>query len=77
MKNIFNGINFPVLLVSFLIGLVFVHISRPNKERILVHPTPDNSGQIEYADKVGTCFSFSSIPAECPKEGGKQIPIQE
>lgn len=77
MKNVFRNINLPIMLISFLIGLVFVYLSTEPNEKVIVHPTPDNVGKIEYSDKVGTCFEFKSILTECPKDGGEFIPIQE
>jgi len=77
MKSILRSINLPILLVSFLIGLVFVYLSTEPREVVLVHPTPDNVGVIEYQDRAGTCFAFESKLVECPKGGGKLIPIQE
>ena len=77
MRNVFGSINLPIMLISFLIGLVFIYLSTEPREKVMVHPTPDNVGKIEYADKVGTCFEFTSTLAECPKDGGQFIPIQE
>ena len=77
MKSILNRISLPILFVSFLIGLVFVFISTEPKEIVVVYPTPDNVGSIEYLDKAGTCFEFEDKLVECPKDGGKIIPIQE
>ena len=77
MKSILQNLSLPVIFISFLIGLIFIHLSTVSQEVILVHPTPENVGQIEYSDRVGTCFMFEDTLVECPKNGGKLIPIQE
>ena len=50
--------------------------SEPN-ENILVYPTPDNIGKIQYSDKAGTCYIYKSEEINCPKKDFKLIPIQE
>lgn len=77
MISIFKSINLPVMFISFLIGLVFIFLSTEPHEVVMVHPTPENAGIVEYADKAGTCFAFEDKLAECPEDGGKTIPIQE
>jgi len=77
MKSLLKSISLPILFVSFLIGLVFVYLSTEPREVVLVHPTPDNVGEVEYQDKAGTCFAFESTLVECPADGGRLIPIQE
>jgi hypothetical protein len=77
MGSILKKISLPIILASFLIGLIFVFLSSESRENVLVHPTPDNIGEIEYSDKAGTCFTFEEKLVECPKDGGKMIPIQE
>ena len=70
-------INFPVFIVSLVLGFIFVYLSAAPTETVLVYPTPENAGKIEYKDKAGTCFSFKAMEVSCPKTGMKVIPIQE
>ena len=70
-------INFPVFIVSLVRGFIFVYLSAAPTETVLVYPTPENAGKIEYKDKAGTCFSFKAMEVSCPKTGMKVIPIQE
>ena len=51
-------IKLPVFLAAFVIGLVFVYLSAAPTETVLVYPTPENAGKIEYQDKAGNCFKM-------------------
>lgn len=76
--GITSFINLPVLVVSFLFGLFFMHVNGQDREIISVHPTPDNCGKIEYVDKAGNCFEYECIEVKCPveKDKIKEIPVQ-
>ena len=65
-------INFPVFLTSFIVGVIFIHLSSPATTTVFVYPTPDNIEHIEYIDKAGTCFQYKHTGIECPKDK-KQI----
>ena len=71
-------INVPTFLISLAIGLFIAYISVPSPTVIMVYPTPDNIDKVQYSDKAGTCFSFTSNKVECPanKDHLKQIPVQ-
>tara|TARA_Y100000287_G_scaffold185518_1_gene188990 strand:+ start:4084 stop:4305 length:222 start_codon:yes stop_codon:yes gene_type:complete len=70
-------IKLPIFLAAFVIGLIFVHLSAAPTETVLVYPTPENAGKIEYQDKAGNCFIYKAKEVTCPKTGMKVIPIQE
>lgn len=70
-------IKLPVFLSAFVIGLIFVYLSAAPTETVLVYPTPENAGKIEYQDKAGNCFVYKAKEVTCPKTGMKVIPIQE
>jgi|UniRef100_A0A6C0LKY8 hypothetical protein len=70
-------IKLPIFLAAFVIGLLFVYLSAAPTETVLVYPTPENAGKIEYRDKAGNCFSYKANEVTCPKTGMKVIPIQE
>jgi hypothetical protein len=74
----FKFINFPTLVLSFLIGIVFNYVTEPEKTLVNVYPTPDNVERIEYTDKAGHCFRFGHKKVRCPgdKKRIKVIPIQ-
>ena len=71
-------INFPAFLISLAIGLVFVYLSAPTHNVVLVYPTPDNTNKIQYRDKAGVCFQFDPVVTECPTDSSKikNIPMQ-
>jgi hypothetical protein len=71
-------INFPVFLVYFAIGILFVYLFQPELNVIYVYPTPDNQNKILYKDKTDNCFRFNAQELECPddKTKIKNIPIQ-
>ena len=70
-------INLPIFLLSLVIGFIFIYLSATPTETVLVYPTPENAGRVEYKDKAGTCFSYKAMEVKCPKVGMKVIPIQE
>jgi hypothetical protein len=76
MAGLVSMIDFRIMAAAFVVGLLFVWISNPPRERVPVYPTPENAGQVVYADKAGLCYAYEPKPVECPKEGGKRIPIQ-
>jgi len=64
-------INFPAFIISLCVGFVYVYLSKLETETIVVYPTPENSGKIEYKDRAGNCFVFKSRKVKCPKTGTK------
>ena len=70
-------INVPVFIVSVMLGLIFVYLSAVPTETVIVYPTPENAGKVEYRDKAGTCFAYRSVKVKCPRTGMKVITIQE
>ena len=71
-------INWPVFIGSFIIGLLFVHLSAPSTTTVYVFPTPENTGLVEYVDKANSCFQYVSNKISCPsdKKLVKNIPVQ-
>ena len=66
-----------VVGVAFIVGLTFALASRKEKIPVVVYPTPDNAGQIEYADRAGTCHVFRAVKTQCGKAPPpKEIPAQ-
>ena len=74
----FGFISFPIFLVTFSIGLLFVYLSQPETTVIYVYPTPDNVINVEYKDKADSCFQFESLEVKCPsnKNDINKIPLQ-
>jgi hypothetical protein len=74
----FNFISVPVFLVSLAVGLFFVYILGPDMKTIIVFPTPDNVGSIQYQDKADNCFMYSAQEVKCPADTSliSSVPIQ-
>lgn len=75
--HIFKIINIRLFLASFLFGLIFIYFN-DDKKKILVYPTPANSGKDEYKDKADNCFEYSMEEVKCPsnKSDINNVPIQ-
>ena len=77
MVKLTKFISFPILICSFVVGLIFVSLSKEPTEKINVYPTPDNVDDIEYLDKAKNCYKYQATKINCPKDGVKYIPVQE
>jgi hypothetical protein len=75
---IFQFISLKYFLISFSIGLLFMCLSNPSNKVIIVYPTPENAGRIDYQDKALNCFQFEAIKTKCPSKLSfiKTIPFQ-
>ena len=71
-------ISIPIVIISFMLGVVCVYNTAPPSKVVFTYPTPDNVNDIQYKDKTDTCFSFTDNVVECPddKTKIKKIPIQ-
>lgn len=70
-------VDWRVVAVAFVVGLVFALASRADPIPVTVHPTPDNAGKVEYVDRAGTCHTFSAKATDCGKHPPpKTIPAQ-
>ncbi len=67
----------PVVALAFVVGLTFALASGKERIPVVVYPTPDNAGKVEYADRAGTCHVFRAVKTECGKSPRpKEIPAQ-
>lgn len=75
---ILNYISWPIFLVSFAIGILFVYVLGPEMKTIYVYPTPENREKIQFKDKADNCFQFEEVPVDCPSDPSQisVIPLQ-
>jgi hypothetical protein len=75
---IFQFISLKYFLISFAFGLLFMSLSSPTNKVIVVYPTPENAGHIDYQDKALNCFQFDAMKKACPSKLSfvKTIPFQ-
>jgi hypothetical protein len=76
--GLFKYINFPVFLLSLIIGFFAVYVTLPDSRKIFVYPTPENVSLLQYRDKTKTCFSVTQREVSCPKNESEisRIPAQ-
>lgn len=68
-------INIPVFIISFAFGVFAVYTTLPDTKKIIVYPSPENVGHIQYKDKANHCFRFNETKVACSKKSLK-IPAQ-
>lgn len=77
MYMIGKYLNIPIFLISLVMGLLFIFIWIPDKQEVLVYPTPNTATKVMYEDLVGNCYRYRSEEIDCPKDSSiKEIPIQ-
>lgn len=69
-------INVFAFIISFSIGVFAVYVTVPDKKKIVVYPTPDNSNYVQYKDTAGNCFQFKETKTTCSPGKTKKTPIQ-
>tara|TARA_A100001015_G_scaffold320715_2_gene448162 strand:- start:469 stop:699 length:231 start_codon:yes stop_codon:yes gene_type:complete len=74
--NIFNILNIKILLISLIIGLIFIYI-KDEKKIITIYPTISNKDKIQYKDIRGNCFEYDFKSVKCPSDSQKinTIPV--
>ena len=76
--NILKYINLYVFVISLAFGIFAVYITIPEKRKILVYPTHENAGILQYRDKTNSCFSVAEQEVKCPvnEKDIAKIPVQ-
>lgn len=59
-------VSIPIIIFSFLIGLLFIYILGPEEKLIYVYPNPTNFNNIQYKDGASTCFEYILKDVKCP-----------
>lgn len=60
-------ISITVFFISFLIGILYIYLSKPELKVVKVSPTPDNCEQTLYKDKAENCFKYTPHEVPCKK----------
>ena len=71
----FKFINWYVLIITFILGLVFNTGLAGEPVKIFIYPTSDNKDILQVKDNSGTCFSFDTPEVNC-KDNVINIPLQ-
>ena len=53
-------------IISFLVGMLFIHLSSPTQRSVVVYPTVDNQDMFQYKDMADKCFAFNPDVVKCP-----------
>ena len=66
-------------IVSFIIGLIYIHLTQAPPRIVIKYPTPHNAGKITYVDDAGVCYKYKMEKASCPanKKNINTVPIQQ
>jgi hypothetical protein len=76
--KVLRYINVYVFLISLAFGIFAVYITAPEKRKIVVYPTHENSGILQYKDKTNSCFSVIEQEVKCPANDKDiaKVPVQ-
>lgn len=58
-------ISLSVFIISFLIGVLYMYLSKPELKIIKVSPNPENINDNIYKDKANNCFKYESEEVPC------------
>jgi hypothetical protein len=56
-----------IFLISFLMGIIFIYLSKPELKIVKISPTPDNCNHTLYQDKTETCYKYEAKETPCKK----------
>jgi hypothetical protein len=60
--------HFPIFLIAFSVGFLYVYVIGPERKAIIKYPTPFNSGNLIYKDSANNCFVYKSNKVKCPED---------
>jgi hypothetical protein len=63
--------HFPLFLIAFSLGFLYVYAIGPERKAIIKYPTPFNSGKLIYKDSANNCFIYESKKVVCPEDSKK------
>ena len=73
-----NRLQFLPCLLGFFIGIFFVYILKPAPMVIMKYPNLENTADVIYRDRNGTCFKYDTKTVDCDKHEDriKPYPLQ-
>jgi len=64
--KLYEYIDIPFFTISIVIGFIMVYtMTKNNKRKIVVFPTPENVDYIQYQHENGMCFSPEPVKTKC------------
>jgi len=58
-------LNVAAFVVSFLIGVVLMHISKVEYKTVVVFPTLKTAKKLQYKTKDGDCVRYTAKTVQC------------
>jgi hypothetical protein len=73
-----NHLEFFPFLIGLLVGLFIVYILKPAPIVLTKYPNLENTSDVVYRDRNGTCFKYEAKNVDCDKEEErlKPYPLQ-
>jgi hypothetical protein len=73
-----SRLQFLPFLLGFFIGIFFVYILKPAPMVIMKYPNLENTADVIYRDRNGTCFKYDTKTVDCDKHEDriKPYPLQ-
>ena len=73
-----NRLQFLPFLLGFFFGIFFVYILKPAPMVIMKYPNLENTADVIYRDRNGTCFKYETKTVDCDKHEDriKPYPLQ-
>ena len=73
-----NHLEFLPFLIGFTVGIFIVYILKPAPMVIMKYPNLENTKDIIYKDRNGTCFQYETKTVDCDKveDRIKPYPLQ-
>ena len=64
---------FPIFLICFSVGLLYVYVIGPERKAIIKYPTPFNAKSLVYHDKLSKdeCYMYTTDQVDCPSDPKK------
>lgn len=59
-------LQWPIFLIAFAIGMLYIYVSNPTPKVILKFPSPYNAGKVVYKDNADECFVYDAQKVKCP-----------